>query len=522
MASKSKLVNLDAMIKREDFALDDGNLTASFDQVGTISVRDFGQAGFLAPNLRKPDFQRETNHWAPEQVCSLLECYVNGDLIPSVILWRSSTGIFVIDGGHRLSVLKAWVEDDYGDGPVSISFFGHALPTEQVKAAKLTRKLIAESVGSWQHFQSRMTATDQTESEKIRTNTVASRGLAIQWVNGNAEKAERSFFHINTKGTPLDDLEELLLHNRKKPIAIAARAVIRSGMGHKYWSLFQEEKRRKIEEDAVKIHDILFSPEINSPIKTLDLPLGGSTGVRNGMKILMDFIMAANIHNNQSLAISTQDDDTDGSETLNCLKQTVKLAKRITGNDCGSLGLHPAVYFYGPSGQHSSAMFMGFVTLIARKLSNNDDHFFVKFTKVRSRLEDMLIRNKDLISIILQRIISKKRIEKYTEILDLTINQLYRDEPFSEQSLIAHAGLVGKVFVGSDSNAAEKFSDNTKSAAFIRNALKSALKCPICQGYLDPIRSVSYDHVTRVQDGGVGSLDNCDLTHPYCNQSIKN
>ena len=123
MASKSKLVNLDAMIKREDFALDDGN-TASFDQVGTISVRDFGQAGFLAPSLRKPDFQRETNHWAPEQVCSLLECYVNGDLIPSVILWRSSTGIFVIDGGHRLSVLKAWVEDDYGDGPVSISFFG--------------------------------------------------------------------------------------------------------------------------------------------------------------------------------------------------------------------------------------------------------------------------------------------------------------------------------------------------------------------------------------------------------------
>ncbi len=73
MASKSKLVNLDAMIKREDFALDDGNLTASFNQVDTISVRDFGQTGFLAPNLRKPDFQRETNHWTPEQVCSLLE-----------------------------------------------------------------------------------------------------------------------------------------------------------------------------------------------------------------------------------------------------------------------------------------------------------------------------------------------------------------------------------------------------------------------------------------------------------------
>ena len=88
--------------------------------------------------------------------------------------------------------------------------------------------------------------------------------------------------------------------------------------------------------------------------------------------------------------------------------------------------------------------------------------------------------------------------------------------------MASHAGLVRKVFVGSDSNSTEKFSDNTKSAAFIRNALKSALKCPICQGYLDPIRSVSYDHVTRVQVGGLGSLENCDLTHPYCNQSVKN
>lgn len=522
MASKSKLVNLDAMVKREDFALDDGNITSSFDQIGTISVRDFGQAGFLAPSLRKPDFQRETNHWTPEQVCSLLECYVNGDLIPSVILWRSSTGIFVIDGGHRLSVLKAWVEDDYGDGPVSISFFGHSLPAEQVKAAKLTRKLISETIGSWQHFQSRMTAEDQTDIEKIRTNTVASRGLAIQWVNGNAEKAERSFFHINTKGTPLDDLEELLLNNRKKPVAIAARAVIRSGMGHKYWSQFQEDKRLKIEEAAVKIHDILFTPELNSKVKTLDLPLGGSTGVRNGMKILMDFITVANTQNNQPLEISTQLDDIDGGDTLNCLSQTVKLAKRITGNDGGSLGLHPAIYFYGPSGQHSSAMFMGVVTLMGRKLSNNDGLFFVKFTKVRSRLENILIQNKDLISIILQRIISKKRVGKYADILDLTISSLYKEESFSEQSLIEHAGLVGKVFVGSEAIGGEKFSESTKNAAFIRNALKSALKCPICQGYLDPIRSVSYDHVTRVQDGGVGSLDNCDLTHPYCNQSIKN
>src|SRR4051794_11511525 len=49
--------------------------------------------------LRKPGFQRETNHWTPVQVVSLIQCFVEGDLIPSVILWSSPTSVFVIDGG---------------------------------------------------------------------------------------------------------------------------------------------------------------------------------------------------------------------------------------------------------------------------------------------------------------------------------------------------------------------------------------------------------------------------------------
>jgi hypothetical protein len=107
MASKSNLVNLDAMIKRSDFASTDGD-GADYDSVSTISLRDFTPGALMGPSLRKPDFQRETNHWSPDQVVSLLECFVNG---------------FVIDGGHRLSVLRAWIEDDYGDQTTSQTFF---------------------------------------------------------------------------------------------------------------------------------------------------------------------------------------------------------------------------------------------------------------------------------------------------------------------------------------------------------------------------------------------------------------
>jgi len=72
--------------------------------------------------LRKPDFQRETNHWSPEQVVTFIASFLDDELIPSLILWYSPSYIFVIDGGHRLSALRAWMNDDYGIGLCHYSF----------------------------------------------------------------------------------------------------------------------------------------------------------------------------------------------------------------------------------------------------------------------------------------------------------------------------------------------------------------------------------------------------------------
>jgi len=107
MAAKTRLVNLDAMIPRADFALENGMETTSSDRFHSISVKDFKSDGLLRPILRKPDFQRETNHWSPEQVVSLLQCFVNNDLIPSVIVWKSPTYLFrTITLSRRLPVAK--------------------------------------------------------------------------------------------------------------------------------------------------------------------------------------------------------------------------------------------------------------------------------------------------------------------------------------------------------------------------------------------------------------------------------
>lgn len=512
------LVNLDAMITRADFAQikDEDNSYETFDK---ISIHHFTNEGLTGKILRKPDFQRETNHWTPEQVVSLLECFVSGDLIPSVILWKSPTFLFVIDGGHRLSVLKSWVEDDYGDGYLSLKYFEDAISESQKKAAKKTRELVNKQVGSYQQFKKKV------EGGEIdaRISSILSRALPVQWVKGDADKAESSFFKINTQGTPLDQIEQSLLENRKRPIAISARAIIRSGRGHKYWSVFGTANTQKIEDLAKKLHLTLFEPEIKTPIRNLDLPLGGSKGIRTALQIIIEYLSIACISQTQkSQNISFGTDDAIGDQTISVLKKAERLTNRITGNDKGSLGLHPAIYYYGPSGIHSSPMFLGTARFISEKISNNDVDFFKKFTLARKNIENALIEHKELIATILQKLGSNKRIIVYSEVINSIYLTAIAKTIISEKEIVDWAGLTGKVVVGSEKTKAKTFSDDTKSKIFIQSTLKHSMKCPLCEGFIDTNKSISYDHITRKQDGGNGNYENGQITHPYCNQSLKN
>ena len=43
------------------------------------------------------------------------------------------------------------------------------------------------------------------------------------------------------------------------PYAIAARAIMRAGKGHNYWSTFDSEAQNNIKTIASNIHNLLFS-----------------------------------------------------------------------------------------------------------------------------------------------------------------------------------------------------------------------------------------------------------------------
>jgi hypothetical protein len=140
------------------------------------------------------------------------------------------------------------------------------------------------------------------------------------------------------------------------------------------------------------------------------------------------------------------------------------------------LGLHPAIYFYGPSGVHSAPLFLGTSKFVAEKLANNDTEFFKHFTKVRSKIEDFLINHKDLIATILQKQGSNKRVNIYSKIIDNIYTSFKNNQLVTEQNIIDWALLNGKIFVGNEKNTSGHFSDDAKSRIFIYSTLKSEPK----------------------------------------------
>lgn len=512
-------VNLDAMIPRADFGALGGVFThQQFKDFPLLHLED---ASPIRAMLRKPDFQRETNHWTPEQVKTFVASFVDGELIPSLILWRSALHVFVIDGGHRLSALRGWMYDDYGDGPISIAFYGaHGISDEQVRAAKRTRTLIENSVGRYSKLKG-LVGANLDDIQTRRVGNVLTRALDHQWVEGTPDVAEISFFKINSQGTPLDDVEEMLLRNRTKAIAISARAILRAGTGNKYWSKFPTDKQEKIEKAAAEFHELLFDPEADVEVRTVELPIGGTVLPANALALLVDFLTIASTTQAQPRNIDKDAADIDGSDTLKVLKLSREIGARLAGNNAESLGLHPAVYFYNERGVYARHLFLGMARLIAERVRNNDSGFFKKFTNVRKQLEDYLVANKSLIGQAFANINRDARVLRVRDLLNELVKRFDKGETFTTEDVLATIGLGGRILDVKASTKGKKVSEATKAALAISAGLKAAPECPICKGLLYTKKSVSYDHDKPAHAGGTGAIENIRMTHPYCNTGIK-
>jgi hypothetical protein len=510
-------VNLDALIPREDFEVVDTGEPSS--PTSTLQIRNLEPADFFYSVVRKPDFQRETSDWSPDKIAGFVQSFLEGDLIPALILWQAGSQIFVIDGAHRLSALVAWVHNDYGDGQTSRIFFDGIVPAEQLAAAEYTRKLVKRQIGSYDDHKFAIQFPDKTTADVVsRAKRLGSLAIQLQWVKGDATKAEASFFKINQQASPIDKTELRLLKARKQPNALAARAIVRSGTGHKYWSRFADDRRTEIEFQAKAINDLLFSPSLKTPIKTLDLPVAGKGYSSQTLPLVFEFVNLANdVKMDSKLPI-----DLTGDETLHYLKKCHAIVNRISGTHPSSLGLHPAVYFYSSKGRYQPTAFMAVVEMLRtfeKKGSLRD------FTRVRRVFEDFLLRHRVLVNQVTIKYGSgAKGYVRLSQLLLWLVDQFVAS--VDEDSVIAamaknpdfsflQPGETDVSEVGSE------FGTDAKSAIFLRDALKEPLRCGICGGLIHR-NAISIDHVVRKSEGGKGEPDNGQLTHPYCNTTIKN
>ena len=385
-------VNLDALIVREDFEVKGQGGEAPTKP--SIEIRELESDQFFFGGLRKPDFQRETSEWDPKRVAGLVRTFLKDDLIPAVILWKNKDLYFVIDGSHRLSALIAWVQDDYGDGARSQEFWGHSIPEDQLKIAQKTRETIEKEFGSYKsHREAIANPASYGPDIVARARRLGTISLQLQWVRGNSGDAEQSFIRINQQAANITPQELELIQARRKPNAIAARAIIQRGTGHQYWDRFAEEQQEKIKALANDIYGIIFKPPLQYPIKTLDLPPGGAVYTATSLRMVYDFV-------NLCAGVPSSEDDENGNRTLDYLARCKRVAQLICSNDASSLGLHPAVYFYSWTGKQQPILFLTWATLVVEIERAKK---FPTFTNVRGKLEDFLIANRALVNQVIRK-----------------------------------------------------------------------------------------------------------------------
>jgi len=512
-------VNLDALILKADFELEEQGAPAG--RMGSeLTLTTLTPEDRLAV-LRKPDFQRETSGWSPKIVADFIESVANADVVPALIIWRSPTSgkQFVIDGAHRLSAIAAWVNDDYGDGEISKTFYGEeGISDDQRKIAKKTRELVEEQVGRYKDLSdfARKIKAHPTQREERFASNIHAVPLFIQQIHGDAGAAEKSYKRINSTAVAINQQELFLIDSRHYPAGIATRAILRAGTGYEYWWRFPDPTKSEIKSTAASIYEQLIKPITEYPLKALDLPSPKGGYGASSLRTILDLVTILNPRKRHV------DKDLDGAETLKLLEHVRRSTERVFGKShSGSLALHPALYCYDIGGKFVGKAFIGAIEFV-RELERRD--LFYKFTSVRGNFEDFLIRHPHLMSQIgkSQGSGGRRGVPAVVALYNTLFDGLRqgKSEPeiiqiIKESKALSFLDWNEPV----ETDAGNRFTDADKATALLKTALARDI-CTECGGRMY-IKDRSFDHDKRLADGGKSVASNAVLLHPYCNTGYK-
>jgi len=513
--------------------------------------------------IRKPDFQRETNAWSPEQCIFFLDSVVRGRIIPSIILWhnRENTFIYVLDGAHRLSVIRAWMLDDWGDK--ADSYYARRDQAWISEVAQATRELVHREIGAFadyeQAFQEYSRLADHGDAPKkmmgdIRFSKakfyqemVAShKTLYVQWENGDYKSAEQSFLRINRSGQPLDPWESNLIEYRKSSYARSIMCIANGGERGHYWPEPAEEEMApdvaqlitSFSTRATSIYKCLFVPPYRLPVSDLNVPFMVAPAYFQKHKYLLEVIPLIAY---QQIALSDE-------EQLQLLKQDAAVsAETIVKNadyllsamhdklehltspthSSKSLSIVPLFYWYNQKGQYTRVLFYGFIYWLFSGTDAEITQRKLIFSAHRGRFERILFDLKSQISTLQEKGgAGLKGTPRVARFFQSFVDLLNREAALAGDSSELRDAVVGLID-GRDHLASGRaptpkrsrlYSTGDKSQINVRELFDHAVRCHICSGVVNLQQGgLQYDHVTDFAVTKVTDPDTGKPTHPFCN-----
>lgn len=466
-----------------------------------------------------------------------------------MIVWKSPENnyLYVLDGAHRLSVMRAWILDDWGDKAVEDYYERHEFGKEIKNAAQKTRELVKAKFGSFDDFIKAGTRylelTKEGESPKdvlsevefkrglFYTEILQDAGFHIQEVSGDYKIAEASFLKINRSGQPLDDWETTLIENRNSSLARAVMSIANGGAG-RFWPEQTEDLSLKKKLEEIKgwshlLHRWIFIPPFSAPIKDVNVPFIATAKYFPKHAYLMEFLpVVKQIANVESLF--ALDNESEAEVIIknghNLLNLAYTAMRHLTGpsDDPLSMALVPLFYFYTQAGRYVRSSLYGFVAWLNSGSPDDIQKRKIIFTAHRGRFERVVFGH-DMPGAITRRVGSGLRatqanVDFYQKLTELLIkdNSDVNNDEFQEKLKTILDKLTAPR-LGAKAKESRKFDDKQKTTINLRELFKSSIRCDICGGILDLRLGVQYDHITKFSDSRITTTENGRPTHPFCN-----
>lgn len=396
---KKLLVHLDHLIPKENIYYSPPKASDRVEKIARkkyeiIGYRVILEGSGLFSNLRKPDFQRQTNAWTPQKCVDFLDSVLRGWLVPHVILWEKpgSSIRYILDGAHRVSVVKAWMENDWGDSVEARHHYSRQDREKIEEAAEETRRLVKKQIGDFKEFRQELDALGELDEFEILQlapekrllfsffNSIDDTGLLVHWAENNSyEEVAQSFVRINKGGQPLDDFEVFLIEHRQSSFVRAIMSIANSGVGNnwppsKSLSKTLQNRLEQFPTLASNIHSRLFEPtyeipptDVNQPFLPTPPYLRKHLYLREILPILVNNEIIrgqnafANLVKGDEYNATPQVIINSGYNILHSTETKLKHLTALTNTEPLSLDIVPIFYWYNRKGQLVRALCYGFM-----------------------------------------------------------------------------------------------------------------------------------------------------------------